>query len=530
MRTYDPHDPAGLSAEQLSEEICTLAGQIAAATCRWLLLLAEFDRRGEWSDGETKTCADWLSWRCSIMPATAREQLRVARRLRELPRVTAAFASGVLSYSKVRAITRVAEPATEEQLVMLAEHASGAVLERLVRGYRRAASACLETSNDAYQRRYVRWEWAEDGSLRFRGRLPAEDGALLVAALNRAEQQLERDAPPPPSAPALEFDTFVIPPTPEGEDSDTATRHRNRAADALVTVIRTALAAEPAARRVGPDPFEVVVHVDADTLGADAVADRTDLDDGPSLAPETVRRLVCDASVVRIVERDGRPLTAGRRTRTIPPALRRALRSRDGCCRFPGCTHSRFLHAHHITHWVRGGPTDISNLVMLCSQHHRLVHEAGYTVELADPGHGPDAVDPRRRRRRRRPARGPSELRFRRPDGTVVADHLDPGPLRGPTVADRAARSGGQIDASTCQARSAGARCDHGIAINGLLERVEAARREPQPGMPAVSSSVSAASSGPSDRRAVSGGDSTDTAASVSASVGEVARPVWCSD
>ena len=108
MRTYDPHDPAGLSAEQLSEEICTLAGQIAAATCRWLLLLAEFDRRGEWSDGETKTCADWLSWRCSIMPATAREQLRVARRLRELPRVTAAFASGVLSYSKVRAITLVA--------------------------------------------------------------------------------------------------------------------------------------------------------------------------------------------------------------------------------------------------------------------------------------------------------------------------------------------------------------------------------------------------------------------------------------
>jgi Domain of unknown function (DUF222)/HNH endonuclease len=534
MRTHDQQHPAGLSAEQLCEEICSLAGQIAAATCRWLLLLAEFDRRGEWSDGETKTCADWLSWRCSIMPATAREQLRVARRLAELPRITAAFASGALSYSKVRAITRVAEPATEEQLVMLAEHASGAVLERLVRGYRRAASACLETSNDAYQRRYVRWEWAEDGSLRFRGRLPAEDGALLVAALNRAEQQLERDAPPPPSAPALEFDTFVIPPTPEGEDSDTSTRHRNRAADALVTVIRAALAAEPAEpdkRRVGPDTCEVIVHVDAETLAADAVADRTDLNDGPSLAPETVRRLACDASVVRIVERDGRPLTAGRRTRTIPPALRRALRSRDGCCRFPGCTHSRFLHAHHIRHWVRGGPTDISNLVMLCSQHHRLVHEGGYAIELPDPSNGPDAADPRRRRRRVRRAGEPSvTLRFRRPDGTVVADHLDPGPLRGPTVAERARRSGAKIAASTCQARSAGARCDHGIAINGLLERVEAARRETQAGMPAVSSPVSAANSGPSDRRTVSGGDSAETAANVSASAGDAARPVWCSD
>ena len=316
MPTHDQQDLAGLSAAQLCEEICSLAGQIAAATCRWLLLLAEFDRRGEWSDGETKTCADWLSWRCSIMPATAREQLRVARSLRELPRISAAFASGVLSYSKVRAITRIAEPATEEQLVMLAEHASGAVLERLVRGYRRAASACLETANDAYQRRYVRWEWAEDGSLQFRGRLPAEDGALLVAALHRAEQQLEHDAPPPASAPAPvpaavsesesadEFDTLVIPPTPEGEDTDTPTRHRNRAADALVSVIRTALAAEPieptepaelaepaqpAERRTRSDPFEVVVHVDAETLSADAVADRTDLEDGPSLAPVTHR-------------------------------------------------------------------------------------------------------------------------------------------------------------------------------------------------------------------------------------------------
>src|SRR6202012_1885028 len=104
MRTLDQQDPAGLSAQQLCDEICTLAGQIAAATCRWLLLLAEFDRRREGSDGETKTCAAWLSWRLWILPATAREQLRVSRRLAELPRITTAFASGVLSYSKVRAI------------------------------------------------------------------------------------------------------------------------------------------------------------------------------------------------------------------------------------------------------------------------------------------------------------------------------------------------------------------------------------------------------------------------------------------
>jgi Domain of unknown function (DUF222)/HNH endonuclease len=560
MPTHDQQDPSRLSAEELCDEICTLAGQIAAATCRWLLLLAEWDRRSEWSDGETKTCADWLSWRCSIMPVTAREHLRIARRLGELPRITAAFASGVLSYSKVRAITRVAEPATEEQLLMLAEHATGATLERLVRGYRRAASACLETANDAHRRRYLRWEWAEDGSLRFRGRLPAEDGALLLAALNRAERELERDAPPPQSPPsqspppqsppsqsiptpahAGDLETFVVPPTPEGEDTDTATRYRNRGADALVTVVRTALAAEPDGRRADADPCEVMVHVDAATLAADAVADRTDLEDGPSLAPETVRRLACDASVVRIVERDGRPLTAGRRTRTIPPALRRALRSRDGCCRFPGCSHSRFLHAHHVRHWAQGGPTDIANLVMLCSHHHRLVHEGGYTIELYDAHSGPDPADPRRSSRRARrtgkrsstaisPSLGSPSLRFRRPDGSTVPDHPDPGPLRGLTVADQARRAGARIDASTCQARSAGGRCDHGIAVNGLLERVTEARARAQAGIPDVRSPDSALNSGPSERRSVSGGDRAEIDSSVWVSDGDTSRPVWASD
>ena len=170
---------------------------------------------------------------------------------------------------------------------------------------------------------------------------------------------------------------------------------------------------------------------------------------------------------------------------------------------------------------------------MLCSQHHRLVHEGGYSIELDDPGSGPDAVDPRRRRSRRRVRRanGPSvTLRFRRPDGTVVANHFDPGPLRGPTVAERARRSGAEIDPSTCQARSAGARCDHGIAINGLLERVAAVGREHQAGMPAVSSSVSAASSGPSERRSASGGDSAKIDSRVCASDEDTGWPVWAND
>lgn len=114
------------------------------------------------------------------------------------------------------------------------------------------------------------------------------------------------------------------------------------------------------------DGVQLVVHVDAETLAQDRVIERSELEKGPALAPETVRRLGCDATLERIIEREGRPLSVGRRRRTIPPALRRALRARDHSCRFPGCTHARFLHAHHIHHWARGGPTNLDNLVQLC--------------------------------------------------------------------------------------------------------------------------------------------------------------------
>jgi hypothetical protein len=122
------------------------------------------------------------------------------------------------------------------------------------------------------------------------------------------------------------------------------------------------------------------------------------MEDGPALHPETARRLACDASVVRILERDGRPLSVGRRTRSVPPALRRALQSRDRICRFPGCCQRRFLHAHHIEHWARGGRTELNNLVHLCAYHHRLVHEGGYRLDS-------------------RPSGG---LQFRRPDGRAL--------------------------------------------------------------------------------------------------------------
>jgi hypothetical protein len=385
-----------------------------------LLLIAEFDAREGWGVQGAKSCVHWLSWICGISPRSAREHVRVARALGAAPLITEAFGRGELSYCKVRALTRVAEPETEAELLEIARHASGAALEKLVRGYAGALSATLDVARQVAERRCLHYEWQEDGTLRIDGRLTPEDGALLLNALAAS------DVPP----------------------ADDAAMTR---ADALIAMARAALTSGDAARP-GGDPTEVVVHVDVETLAADTVRCQSRLLDGPAIAPETARRLACDAAVVRIVEQDGRPLSVGRRTRTIPPALRRALRSRDVGCRFPGCDHTRFLHAHHIHHWAHGGTTDLGNLVQLCSFHHRLVHEGGYVVECSGP-------------------KGES-VRFRRPDGAPIPAVPRRRDCSGPGLERQHRSAGLAMDAETCRPRSPGDRLDYGIAVEVMLGRL----------------------------------------------------------
>ncbi len=375
------------SLPELEREICALAAHLAAATCRWLLLVAEFDERGGWAVDGLVSCAHWLSWRCSVGLRAAREQVRVARSLRDLQLVRRAFASGELSYCKVRALTRVATAETEQQLVELARHATGAQLEKLVRGYQGALKASTDQARRAHERRYLSLTFDDDGSVILAGRLPAEEGALVKKALDAAAAGQD-----------------------DAESAQTDNPVGARRADALVTLARSALDGG-LPERVDGEPVELVVHVDSATLASERVSERSELEGGPPLAPETVRRLGCDAALSRIIERDGRPLSISRRKRTIPPALRRALRARDGGCAFPGCTHTRFLHAHHIHHWARGGPTKLDNLVQLCSHHHRLVHEGGYRVE-----------------------RTGSSISFRRPGGKEIPRASVGARVRGPTI------------------------------------------------------------------------------------------------
>lgn len=338
--------------EELGDRLCEHAAHIAAATYRWLRLLAAFDRRNGWAHWGCRSCAHWLNWRCGLDLRSAREKVRVAHALTDLPLVSEAFSRGEISYSKVRAITRIATDATEETLLGWALHGTTQHIEKIVRGYRRCLPA--DDPEVSYERRYVDWRYEEDGTASMRVRLRPEELKLVL----RAMEKLMDEASAVRSA------------SRENEGGSAEPQDR---VDALVGMARRELAGHKAAGS-SADRYTVMVHVDAGALaGGNGVCH---VEDGPRLAPETVRRLMCDASIVPVVEDgEGNPLNVGRKTRTIPAALRRALKVRDGGCTFPGCPHKAFVDAHHVKPWSMGGETSLRNLVLLCSFHHRLVHE-----------------------------------------------------------------------------------------------------------------------------------------------------------
>jgi hypothetical protein len=346
---------------------------------RWLALVAEFDARDGWESwAGIRSCAEWIAWRCALSPRAGREHVRVARTLRDLPLTRDAFDNGRLSYSKVRVLTRVADGDSEADLLELARHATAAQLERMLRAFRRVTR---EEVNTAYESRHVAYYWEEDGSLRISARLPAEEGALVVAALEaarsflREEQRRGRTRGP------------AEPREPGGAHSAS---HGARYcphptnADALVAVAESALARAPSALSGGPR-HEVVVHVDLGALVQDGDGSAR-LRDGPAICSHTARRLGCDSTLTTVLERDGEILSVGRKTRAVPTPIRRGLEVRDQGCRFPGCNHRRWVDAHHVKHWVDGGETSLDNLVLLCRHHHRLLHEGDYKLEVDPDG------------------------------------------------------------------------------------------------------------------------------------------------
>ncbi len=423
-------DFSALPTPRLVDEITTLAGQLNAANARFLALVAELDRRRGWAEWGVKSCAHWLNWKCGIGFGAAREKVRVARALEKLPQLASAMAEGRVSYFKAREITRVAEPATEGYFLNIALCGTASHVEDVVRGYRRALDS-EELSREAVQQRdqSLLWFTEPDGSLTIRAKLPAEVGALFVRALQAAIDTL----PVPKDVPAGTFS--------EPEPSD---RPRQRRVDALAVMAESFLASGPKDLS-GADRQQLVVHVDAATL-EHREAGRCELEQGPALASETARRLACDCSVVRILENEkGEPLDVGRKTRTIPPAIRRALQSRDRGCRFPGCTFKRYVDGHHVKHWADGGETKLTNLVTVCRFHHRLVHEGQVVIQTLDDG----------------------AFRFTKPNGDSFESPEPPTPSHGMALSEMPETIG--ITSNTAITQWTGERLDLGLAIEVLM-------------------------------------------------------------
>ena len=422
--------------ERLGDEIAELSAHLEAATARLLDRIREFDAREGWNTG-FRSCAEWLSWRVGLDAGAARERVRVARALGTLPRLAEALSRGEISYAKVRAVTRVATPETEERLLTVARAGTAAHVERIVRAWRqvdRQAEVRQAAQQHASRRLHVYSD--DDGTVLVKGRLSPEAGALLLRALEAARETLY---PRPTATDHVQNVSAETPTFPQQQ------------ADALTLLAETAL-------HRGIDPgapgerYQVVVHVDAGVLRDAELPGQSVLEDSARVSAETSQRLACDASrVVMREDAEGRLIEIGARTRTIPPALRRALQRRDAGCRFPGCG-VRVAEGHHIRHWGRGGATTLSNLALLCRRHHRAVHEEGFQI-ARDAG---------------------GRLTFRRPNGWSIPDVPAPPALgRDPiTVISEANVAGGiSVGADTLKPEWAGERLDVDYAIDVLHPR-----------------------------------------------------------
>ena len=499
-------DPEAQDTETLGESIVTLSAHLHAGNHRLLVMVAEFDRRGGWKPAGHRSCAHWLAFRTGISLGPARERVRAARALENLPLTSKAMSRGELSFSKVRALSRAADdlatPEEEATVVEFARQCTAAQLETLVRGWKKLCRKDeIDLERERHRSRFFSVSPDEDGMYLVRGRLDPEVGALLMRALEAAGDALFRsvrdwapegaamgpavreitprqrradgmgllveqalrvglegvraggeeddvdaddgeasergttDGPRsvtactegvsaetsrervaggafqgggarPENVPAESCDQTATPAAAESATSKNTPEHPDTTRGRCGCGEGSVASAEHVAPLSGtrPERYQVVLHTDMATLrtggGEDAGTRPTDapshthfleyapgrshLSDGTRLSAETSRRLCCDAAVVQAVRGpNGEVLDVGRRTRTIPPALRRALKIRDGGCRFPGCG-VRFCEGHHIVHWADGGETKLSNLVLLCRFHHRAVHEEGFTVKVVN--------------------------------------------------------------------------------------------------------------------------------------------------
>jgi Domain of unknown function (DUF222)/HNH endonuclease len=338
----------------LIEDVRRLHQQISSQQRELLASLAALEEREAWLDDGARDMAHWVSMQLGVSYWKASRWLAAGAALRELPQTERAFESGDLSIDKVVELTRLATPSRERGLIAWAERVSSGAIRRRADLENRIERHEVQ---DAEESRAVSW-WYFDEGRRFalEAELPASAGARVARALDRLAGEL-----------------------PQMPDADSASLVEQRRADALVLLCggARAMATDDA------DRTTVVIH----TKTADGAIANGQLEGGGVVPSQTLERLLCN-SRVQVVEEDdaGNALAMGRRTRIPSGWMARQVRYRDQECRFPGCGARRFTEAHHIVWWSRGGRTDLENLLLICSFHHKLVHEHGWVVKRAPDG------------------------------------------------------------------------------------------------------------------------------------------------
>lgn len=407
--------------QNLTDDIIRTAGHLNAMESRFIELISEYDEYGLWrihcqqhkAGQAIKNFANWLNVNCGIHPLVAREKIRVARHLRNLPEVADAFRSARISYSKVRALTRVATPENESMLLEDALAMTAAQLEQRVRRFRKVEAPDPyhnPEDGEPEQKPYAKCWRDDDGQFHLHARLPAEEGALVENAIERmcAKGGSEETDPLPAS--------YVQEDVKQGLAQDDALQSGNesatcvgstsknvsaetffsgRRARALIGIAEhfLATAKDGAECLKGSDKSHVVVHVNANDAHRDCKINKgacTFVDKGEFLAPEVAKRLACDAAITTVVEDgEGNVLNIGRRSRILTRAIEIAVDTRDNfTCQHPWCHQTRHTQKHHIQSWADGGETRVNNLITLCQRHHTLQHEGDFAIQRIEHDDG----------------------------------------------------------------------------------------------------------------------------------------------
>src|SRR5713101_835432 len=353
-------DLTAVPAESMGDDQIALRRIESRVQAEALRRPRRFDSGEGYASSGARSAKAWLRWQCNLTGNAAKEQVAISRKMAALPSMEQAFAKGDISYRHVSLIVETAsqlgdkfEPQAETILVNAAKELDPWRLQSAIWHLKHCLDpdGVLGDANEAHDRRFLHLSQTFDGVFRLDGRLDPEGGAVLRSALDA-----------------------VMGPRQAGDDRMAS----ERCADAAVELARRQLDGGQLPEVGGQKPH-LAISVDLATLSKEPGSMAAELEWSQPIPAETARRLACDAAITPIIDGE-----ADHTSRVVPGATRRALIARDKGCRFPGCDcPAAWTDAHHIKHWADGGPTTLENLILLCRRHHRLVHEEGWTLELA---------------------------------------------------------------------------------------------------------------------------------------------------